>query len=175
MAASGPSCSTQDLPSQLMDSLVAVRGLQKFPHVGALVMTRGFSRPAACGILIPQLGIEPASPALHGGLLTTDWTTREVSPPCFLSLAPRCCLPQAGCPAPVGPKFPDTDKPIPLALSRLGSTSITAWHWTSHLRSSDFSFRIYKARIPRIPSSSSSLWFQVHTWIFHSVLTVPWF
>ena len=77
-----------------MDSLVAVRGLQKFQHVGTLVMTRGFSRPAACRILVPQLGIEPASPAMHGGLLTTDWTTREVSPPCFLWLLAAVCLKQ---------------------------------------------------------------------------------
>ena len=52
-----------------------------------------FSRPVACGILVPQLGVKPESPALHGGLLATDWTAREVSPSCFLSLAPRCCLP----------------------------------------------------------------------------------
>ena len=30
------------------------------------------SHPAACRILVPQLGIEPASPALHGGFLTTE-------------------------------------------------------------------------------------------------------
>ena len=32
----------------------------------------GFVAPAACGILVPQLGIKPVSPALEGGLLTTE-------------------------------------------------------------------------------------------------------
>ena len=32
----------------------------------------GFDAPAACGILVPQLGIKPVSPALEGGLLTTE-------------------------------------------------------------------------------------------------------
>ena len=31
----------------------------------------GFVAPAACGILVPQPGIEPTSPALEGGFLTT--------------------------------------------------------------------------------------------------------
>ena len=36
-----------------------------------LVAARGLSCPAACGILVPRPGIEPASPALAGGFLTT--------------------------------------------------------------------------------------------------------
>ena len=43
-------------------------------HRGAqasLVVAPGLSRPEACGILVPQPGITPASPALEGGLLTT--------------------------------------------------------------------------------------------------------
>ena len=31
----------------------------------------GLSCPMACGILVPQPGIEPVSPALEGGFLTT--------------------------------------------------------------------------------------------------------
>ena len=37
----------------------------------SLVVAPGLSRPEACGILVPQPGITPASPALAGGLLTT--------------------------------------------------------------------------------------------------------
>ena len=36
-----------------------------------LIATHGFSSPEACEILAPLLGIEPASPALKGGFLTT--------------------------------------------------------------------------------------------------------
>ena len=34
-------------------------------------MVRGLGCPAACGILVPRPGIEPVSPALEGGFLTT--------------------------------------------------------------------------------------------------------
>ena len=34
-------------------------------------MARGLSCPVACGILVPRPGIEPASPALQDGFLTT--------------------------------------------------------------------------------------------------------
>ena len=40
-------------------------------HVGAVVVARKLSCPAACGILIPQPEIEPAPTALQGGFLTT--------------------------------------------------------------------------------------------------------
>ena len=36
-----------------------------------LVVARRLSCPAACGILVPRPGIEPTSPALEGGFLTT--------------------------------------------------------------------------------------------------------
>ena len=36
-----------------------------------LVVACGLSCSVACGILVPWLGIEPASPALKGGFLTT--------------------------------------------------------------------------------------------------------
>ena len=39
--------------------------------MGSVVVARGLSCPAACGILAPQPGIKPTSPALQGGFLTT--------------------------------------------------------------------------------------------------------
>ena len=39
--------------------------------VGSVVVACGFSCPTACGILVPQPGIEPKSPALEGEFLTT--------------------------------------------------------------------------------------------------------
>ena len=39
--------------------------------MGSVVAMLGLSCLAACGILVPWLGIEPTSPALHGGFLTT--------------------------------------------------------------------------------------------------------
>ena len=38
----------------------------------------------ACGILAPQSVIEPAPPALEGGVLTAHWTSRELPKPHFL-------------------------------------------------------------------------------------------
>ena len=43
----------------------------KHMHWGSVVVACGLSCPAACGILVPRPGIEPASPALEGGFLTT--------------------------------------------------------------------------------------------------------
>ena len=40
-------------------------------HVGSVAVAHGLSCPMACGILAPRLGIEPLSPALAGGFLTT--------------------------------------------------------------------------------------------------------
>ena len=37
----------------------------------SVVAVRGLSCPMACGILVPQPGIEPMSPALEGRVLTT--------------------------------------------------------------------------------------------------------
>ena len=56
---------------------VAVRGLlsscgARAPElVGSVVVACGHSCPATCGILVPRPEIEPASPALEGGFLTT--------------------------------------------------------------------------------------------------------
>ena len=52
-------------------------GAQVPEHEGSVVAACGLRCPAACGILVPRPGFEPASPALEGGFLTTG-ATREV-------------------------------------------------------------------------------------------------
>ena len=57
-------------------SLVVARRLQgtwalQLRQVGSVVVARGLSCPAACGILVPRPEIEPASSALEGGFFTT--------------------------------------------------------------------------------------------------------
>ena len=96
LAALGLSCSMQDLCCGMQDlSLRCVgsslwhtgfsscgaqaperacsraRGLCSLWHTGSLVEAHRLSCPMACGILVPQPGIEPASPALEGVFLTT--------------------------------------------------------------------------------------------------------
>ena len=39
--------------------------------VSSIVVAHGLSFSAACGVLVPRPGIEPGSPALEGGFLTT--------------------------------------------------------------------------------------------------------
>ena len=39
--------------------------------LASLVVVHGFSRPTVCGVFVPRPGIEPVSPALKGGFLTT--------------------------------------------------------------------------------------------------------
>ena len=46
--------------------------------VGSVFVIHRFSCPTSCGILVFRPGIEPVSPALQSGFLTTDWTTWEV-------------------------------------------------------------------------------------------------
>ena len=55
-------------------------------HTGLVVVVCGFSCPAACGILVPWPGIEPASPALEGGFLTTPLPGKSQD---FTSLSPN--------------------------------------------------------------------------------------
>ena len=61
-------------------SFVAARGLQS---TGSVVVARGLSCSAACGILVPRPGIEPVSPALQGRFLTTGPPGK---PPCQLTI-----------------------------------------------------------------------------------------
>ena len=46
-------------------------GSQALERVGSVVVACRLSCPVACGTLVPQPGIEPTSPALEGGFLTT--------------------------------------------------------------------------------------------------------
>ena len=60
-------------------SVVAVCGLsrcdsQALECTGSVVAAHRLSCPTACEILLPQPGIEPMSPALEGGFLTTGPT-----------------------------------------------------------------------------------------------------
>ena len=45
---------------------------------GSAAVAPGLSFPMACGILVPQPGIEPASPTLEGGFLTTGPTGKSL-------------------------------------------------------------------------------------------------
>ena len=47
--------------------------------MGSVVVAHGLSCLAACGILVPWPGIEPVSPALEGGILTTGPTGKSPS------------------------------------------------------------------------------------------------
>ena len=69
MAASGLSCSTWDPSLQCTDSLVVELRLQSTE--ASLLWHVGLVAPKPCGILVSRLGIEPVSPALRGGFLTT--------------------------------------------------------------------------------------------------------
>ena len=65
-------------------SLAALR-LLLLPHMGpgawgSVLAARGLSCPIACTALVPQPGVEPTSPALEGGFLTTR--PRGKSPVC---------------------------------------------------------------------------------------------
>ena len=55
-----------------------------FWHMDSLVVAQGLSS-LACGILVPQAGIKPMSPALQGRLLTTGSLGR--SPKSFLNMS----------------------------------------------------------------------------------------
>jgi len=47
---------------------------QYLQHMGTIVVVCSFSCSTACGILIPRPRIEPMSPAMEGGFLTTGPT-----------------------------------------------------------------------------------------------------
>ena len=57
-------------------------------RVGSIVVVPGLSYLAACGILVPQPGIEPTSPALEGGFLTTGPPAKSPEY-CFLTFTFR--------------------------------------------------------------------------------------
>ena len=63
LAVLGLGCSTWDLH--------CIIGDLSFWGMNCLVVAYGLSCSVACRILVPQLGIKPASPVLQGGFLTT--------------------------------------------------------------------------------------------------------
>ena len=74
LAVLGLGCSMQDLLLRCTDYLVVPR----VPGcMDAAVVARALRCPKACGILVPQPGIEPLSPALQG-VFFNHWTTQEV-------------------------------------------------------------------------------------------------
>ena len=64
-------CSCGAQTPEHMSSVVCGRWALQLRCAGSVVAARGLSCPTACGILVPRSGIEPASPALGGGLFTT--------------------------------------------------------------------------------------------------------
>ena len=96
LAVSGLSCSTQDLfvrvrsllrflsscgaraPGRVGSVVCGMRGLL-LRHTSSVVVARGLSCPTACGILVPQPGIEPTSPALEGRFFTTGSPGKSLS------------------------------------------------------------------------------------------------
>ena len=69
MPASGLSCGTRDLSLRCAGSSSC--GVRAPKCVGSVVVVHGLSCPATAGIIVPRPGIEPESPALEGGFLTT--------------------------------------------------------------------------------------------------------
>ena len=59
-------------------------GTRALDRMGSVAVVLGLSFPMACGILVPQPGIKPTTPALEGGFLN-HWTTREVPTLRFLT------------------------------------------------------------------------------------------
>ena len=83
LAVSGLSWGTQDLPLQLEVFLGVAHGL---------------NCSAACGILVPPPGIEPESPALQGGFLTTGPPGKPPKPAlCCVSFTGHLKSPVATC------------------------------------------------------------------------------
>ena len=60
--------------------------------VGSVAVAHRFSCPMACGILVPRPGIEPTSPALEGGFLTTGPPGK---PPGILLNTLQCTAPNS--------------------------------------------------------------------------------
>lgn len=67
LAESGLSCGSRD-PRHGMQLL--------WLYTGSEVVALGLTCPAACGILVPQPKMEPTSPVLQGGVLTTEVPSR---------------------------------------------------------------------------------------------------
>ena len=57
-------------------------------HAGLVVVALRLSWPMACGILLPQAGVEPTPPALEGGFLTTAALGKSLGYP-LLNIRPH--------------------------------------------------------------------------------------
>ena len=62
-------------------------GSEALECAGSVVVAHGLNYSATCGILVPWLGIEPVSPALRGGFLTTE-VPRLILSRCFFLFSP---------------------------------------------------------------------------------------
>ena len=68
----------------MVNSLLSSCGTWGLEHTGSVVGLGRFSCLTACGILVPQSAIKPASPALEGVFLTTG-PPREVPEHIFVA------------------------------------------------------------------------------------------
>ena len=69
---------------RLWGTRTSVTTAPRLLSLDAEVVALGLSCPMVCGVLVPRPGIEPVSPALEGGFLTTG-PPRKATPPCFLT------------------------------------------------------------------------------------------
>ena len=80
VAACGFSLSSCGAPArERMGSVVCGMRALLLRRVSWVVVACGLSCPVACRILVPQPGIEPASPALEGGFFTTGPPGKSLS------------------------------------------------------------------------------------------------
>ena len=77
------------LSFDLRELLCILRDLS-LQHTNSLVMARVLSCSVACGILVPQPGIEPMSPALQGGFLTTGPLGKSPPLPLLFNVRENC-------------------------------------------------------------------------------------
>ena len=70
----------------LCQVLVAALRLSTCGTQGSVIVALGLSYCVACGTVVPQPGIEPASPALRGRLLTTGVPGNSLSYGFYLSI-----------------------------------------------------------------------------------------
>ena len=85
LAVSVPSCGAQDLYRIMQDllllctrSLVVAYGIRSAQ--ASVVAVNRLSRSTECRVLVPRPGIEPTSPALQGGFLTTGPPGKSLKP-----------------------------------------------------------------------------------------------
>ena len=102
-----------------MGSVVCGMRALSLRSASSVVVARGLSCLTACGILVPQPGIEPASPALEGGFFTTAPPGKSLERD--LNLDQEMWVLRNKKP---GIEAPDTEKSL---LFRSTSLSIISW------------------------------------------------